>query len=203
MPQPDLERAKQYAFERLERDLPPTAHYHSLHHTRDDVVPAVERLAALEGVEGDDRLCLLTAACYHDLGHIEHRDDHESVSVRIAAEALPRFGYSPALVERITDLILATRWPPHPQTLLEKIIADADLDSLGRDDFLGRSLSLRKELESIGITSNDEEWYQSQLEFLSDHHYHTQAARKLRGPGKQRNIELVKRLLAETQESKT
>ena len=47
MDQPDFKRARQYALERLERELPPTLIYHSLAHTRDDVVPAAERLAAL------------------------------------------------------------------------------------------------------------------------------------------------------------
>ncbi len=47
MSTPDFERARQYALERLERELPASLTYHCLAHTQDDVVPAVERLAAL------------------------------------------------------------------------------------------------------------------------------------------------------------
>lgn len=201
MGEPDFERAKQYALERLERELPPTAFYHSVQHTRDDVLAAAWRLAEIEGISGVDRLCLLTAACYHDLGHIQHRDNHEALSAQIAADVLPQFGYGADQIALIQRLILATRWPPAPQTLLEKLIADADMDSLGRDDFLQTSLNLRAELTGYGIRISDEQWYTSQLDFLEGHHYFTNAARQLRGEGKRRNVALVKRLLAEARES--
>ena len=75
MNQPDFERAKEYALKRLEKELPPDLLYHNLEHTRDIVVPAVERLAAMEGIEGEALLLLRTAAYYHDLGFVEHRLD--------------------------------------------------------------------------------------------------------------------------------
>ena len=201
MEKPDFERAKLYAMQRLEQDLPSTAYYHSVRHTRDDVLPAVERLAALEKIDGDDLLCLVTAACYHDLGHIWQRADHEVYSVRTAAEVLPGFGYTPAHIALIGSLIMATKWPQQPRTRLEEIIADADMDSLGREDFLATSQALRDELVSIGVTGSDEEWYRGQLEFLQGHHYFTGAAKALREAGKQRNIAAVARLLAESQPS--
>lgn len=40
MGQPDFEQAVQYALGRLERELSLKLCYHSLEHTRDDVVPA-------------------------------------------------------------------------------------------------------------------------------------------------------------------
>lgn len=198
MGEPDLERATQYALDRLERELPPNTTYHSLRHTRDDVLAAARRLAALEGVSGEALLCLLTAAAYHDLGHIQQRIDHETISAQIAGDALPHFGYSAQQVALIQSLIMATHWPPDPRTLLEKIIADADVDSLGREDFLQTSLNLRAELAGDGITMTDRQWYTSQLEFLENHHYHTAAAQRLRGEGKRRNVRLVQHLLAET-----
>lgn len=195
--QPDFEGAKQYAFERLAREIPPTRFYHSLAHTRNDVLPAAELLARLEEVQGDDLLCLVTAVCFHDVGYIDRPEDHEARSIEIATEVLPRFGYSAAQIALICTLILATRLPNNPQTLLEKIIADADMDSLGREDFLSAGLHLRHELEGLGNKSADSEWYQRQLEFLQNHTYFTEAARQLRGPGKQRNIEAVIKLIDE------
>jgi len=55
---PDFERARAYALGRLERELPPALCYHSLNHTRDDVVVAIDRLAAAEGVTGEALLLL-------------------------------------------------------------------------------------------------------------------------------------------------
>jgi uncharacterized protein len=74
MERPDLERARVYALERLSRELSPRLTYHSLAHSQQDVVPAVERLTLSEGVAGRDLLLLLTAAYFHDVGHVEHLD---------------------------------------------------------------------------------------------------------------------------------
>ncbi len=197
MDQPDFERARQYALQLLEQRLPPTAYYHSIKHTRDDVLPAAERLAALEGIDGDELLCLRTAACYHDLGHIKHHENHEEFSVGVAVQVLPGFGYHPPQIDLISRLIMVTKWPPQPHTLLEKIMADADMDSLGREDFLDTSLALRREQEARGNTTTDVEWYRGQIDFLQLHHYFTEAARHLREAGKQRNFALMQRLLAE------
>jgi uncharacterized protein len=193
--QPDYEGAKQYALERLAREVPPTRFYHSLAHTRNDVLPAAERLARMEGVQGDDMLCLLTAACFHDVGYIDRPDDHEARSAEIASATLPQFGYSEQQIVLIRDIIMATKLPNNPQTLLEKIIADADMDSLGREDFLSAGLHLRHELEGLGSSTSDVQWYQQQYNFLQQHKYYTEAARQLRGPGKLRNIDAVVKIL--------
>ena len=197
MHQPDFERARQYALERLERDLSPALTYHCLAHTRDDVVPAAERLATLEGVTGESLLLLCTAALYHDIGFVEQRDDHETIGVRIAREVLPRFGYSPAHIEAIGGMILATKLPQSPHTLLEEILADADLDVLGRDDFLIRSRDLQAELAAFGTPMSDEQWFGGQLKFMQAHRYFTVAARTLRDTMKQVNIEALISLLAQ------
>lgn len=199
MIQPDFELAKQYVLGRLERELSPHLYYHSVRHTWDDVLPAAERLAALEGVDGEAMLLLRTAALYHDLGYIEQYVDNEAIAVRIAAETLPRFGYAPAQVQVIADIILATKVPPSPRTLLEEIIVDADLDVLGREDFLPQSHALRDELAAQGSPTTEEEWYARQITFLQTHHYFTAAARRLRSVQKQRNLEVLFDRLAQSQ----
>jgi uncharacterized protein len=196
---PDFERAKQYALGRLERELPASLTYHCLAHTRDDVVPAVERLAALEGVDGEKLFLLRTAAYYHDLGFVEQVADHETTAVRIADEILPSFGYSPAQIDVIGDIILATKIPQDPHTHLEEIMADADLDLFGRDDFWLLNRALRAELEALGQPMTDEEWYGSQLAFLQAHHYFSLSARTLHRELKQRHIEELATLLEECQ----
>jgi uncharacterized protein len=190
--QPDFEGARDYALKRLERELAPSLFYHSLAHTRDEVAPAAERLAALEGVEGEPRMLLLTAAYYHDIGFLRQRDDHESASVAIARETLPAFGYGQAQIQAIGRMIMATSTSREPRTLLEKILVDADLDALGTEAYHRRSMDVRREMEAFGSTMSDAEWYRSQVELLQSHRYWTQAAQRLHDAGKQRNLELVK-----------
>jgi uncharacterized protein len=193
----DYEHARQYAIERLTHELAGELTYHSIWHTCDDVVLAVERLAQRSGVVGDQLLLLRTAAYYHDIGFIEQRDGHEAVGVRIAAAILPQYGYTPNDVQIVSAAILATRLPQSPRTLLEQLLADADLDVLGRDDFLQRNDALRTELAFYGADVSDAAWYRGQIQFLSQHHYWTTAAIELRNPGKQHNLSVLQALLAE------
>jgi uncharacterized protein len=195
MNEPDFEAARQYALERLANELPTYATYHCIAHTRDHVTPTVELFAELEGVKGMDLILLLTAAYFHDIGFVESCDDHEEIGVRIVSEVLPEFGYLPEHIQVITRIIMSTKLPQSPSRQLEKIMADADLDSLGRTDFFDRNQDLRNEMAALGRTYSDEEWYRSQYRFIHEHHYFTESARNLRRAQKQKNIATLSQLL--------
>jgi uncharacterized protein len=186
-----FEQAANYARDRLERELPPTLYYHGPFHTRDEVVPAVKTLADMEGIEGESLSLVLTAAWFHDLGFVERAVLHELIGVRIAQEVLPGFKYSKKQIEVVRWAILATALPQEPRTQLDKILADADLDVLGREDFLQRNRDLRRELEAMGKTSTDAKWYGGQLKFIREHSYFTESAHLLRDAQKAINIEAL------------
>jgi uncharacterized protein len=196
MNQPDFERAKQYVLGRLEKELPPDLYYHGIHHTRDDVLPAVERLARLEKLPAEETLLLRTAALYHDTGYMEDYYNNEEIGLRIAHETLPYFGYQPADIEVVGQIIMVTRLPQCPQNLMEQIICDADMDSLGRKDFFITSHRLRLELTIYDVPVSLRDWYPRQLEFLEAHRYWTAGAHHLRETGKQNNVNEIKQLLA-------
>ena len=191
----NFEHARAYALRRLERELPAALTYHSLAHTRDDVAPATLRLAAIAGVDREQRMLLHTAAYYHDIGFVVQRADHEIIGARIATETLPSFGYTPPQIGIICGMIMATRLPQSPRNLLEQLMADADLDALGRADFPARNQALRDELVAYGGRWDDLEWYREQLEFLESHSYWTDAARQVRGEQKRRNVELIAEMI--------
>lgn len=185
------ELANAYALERLERELPPILTYHAPSHTRDEVVPAVERLANLEGIGGESLELMRTAAYFHDIGFVRQHADHERAGAQLAADALPRFGFTAFQIDLITGMIMATQIPQTPRTLLEAILADADLDVLGRKDFWARNQDLKAEAAACGCRMTDQAWYNHQLNFLQSHTYFTNAARILREPRKQQNIALL------------
>jgi len=192
----DFAGAWQYALRRLEGELSPLLTYHNVAHTRDDVLPAAKRLATFEQVEGEALNLLLTAVWFHDIGFVENRAaGHETVGIRIVTQILPRYDFSPAQIQIIGALILVTKIPQSPTTHLEKVIADADLDLLGRDDFWSLNQALRAETEALGRPTTDEEWYTGQLAFLQTHRYFTVSARSLRAGGKKQNIEKMLKLL--------
>ena len=181
-------RAKTYAEHRLGRELSSMLFYHSLEHTRDDVVVATDRLARMENLPDQERLLLLTAAWFHDIGMIRQRIDHEVAGMAIAGEILPRLGFMPDEVGVVQSMIRATRLPQTPLNPLEQILADADLDVLGRPDFWIRNQKLLAEHYAFGDVFTGDEWYRNQLSFLTQHTYFTPSARRLRSAGKQANI---------------
>jgi uncharacterized protein len=196
LPPPAWEQLKAHVLERLARELPPGLDYHGLHHTRDDVLPAAERLACLASLEPEPALLLRTAALCHDLGFIRQHQEHEEAGILLASETLPAFGYSPAQVETVCKLIMATRLPQSPQDYLGELMCDADLDSLGRDDFFVTSHNLLREMRARGMQASLQQWYEIQVRFLSAHSYFTTVAESLRGEGKRRNIHALHQRLA-------
>jgi HD superfamily phosphodiesterase len=188
---PDFESAARHAVEQLEQKLSIIYTYHSLKHTCDEVVGMAERLAGLEGIDGEDRMLLVTGAYFHDIGFVQRPENHELMGVQYVNHVLPQFGYSPAQLKVIEGIILATRIPQRPHNLLEEIVADADLDSLGRVDFWNRSLALRSEMAMLGMYFTDQEWCERQRGFLRQHHYFTASAKRLRDEQKQNNLNFL------------
>jgi uncharacterized protein len=195
MTTPDYEAAILHALRRLDDELPPALTYHNLWHTREDVMPAAQRLAQTYRLRPRQRQLLAVAAAYHDIGFIRQYDDHEQAGAEIAVASLPQFGFGAEDIACIASLILATRVPAQPEDLLQAIIADADLDVLGRDDFYERGRALWAEVSTVRRVTTWQSWLQEQQAFLGQHRYFTAAARSLRGEGKRRNIALLDDLL--------
>lgn len=193
----NFEQAIRYAEHRLEQELPPHLVYHGIAHTREEVVPAAETFASLEGIDGTQLLLLRTAAWYHDLGYVENPVHHELIGARMVVEILPSFGYRAEEVEVVRWAILATALPQSPTSLLEQILTDADLDVLGQTSFMKRNDDLRRELGFLGKQFTDEQWYAQQLRFIENHQYFTASAHKLRDAQKSINITELKKALEE------
>jgi predicted metal-dependent HD superfamily phosphohydrolase len=195
MGNPDFTGAINFAISRLEKELSAEFLYHTCAHTRDDVLVAVRKFAGLSPISEEEMHLVEVAAAFHDLGFIYQINGHEQRGAEVAGEELPRFGLSAQQIELIYNMIMATRLPQNPKNLLEELLADADLDVLGRDDFLVRNDLLRQETARLGKAFTDEQWYGSQLKFLESHHYFSEAARSVRSEGKKINISLLKHKL--------
>ena len=91
--------------------------------------------------------------------------------------------------------ILSTIIPEAPMTILGKILAYADLNAFGRQDFLLRNDHLRRELALFGKVYSDVEWFTLQLKFIEKHNFFTASARTLYNAQKTINIAALKRAL--------
>jgi uncharacterized protein len=189
-----FEEAGKYILNKLNDELPGRLTYHNADHTM-DVYFAAGFIGEQENIDDMEMKLLLTAALYHDSGFLVKDKGHEEESCRIAKEVLPSYQYNAEEIELICGMIMATQVPQAPKNLLEKILADADLDYLGRDDFFSIGKQLFIENANSGIICNEDEWNQSQVLFIKSHHYFTETAINLRETKKQANMNKVKALI--------
>ena len=64
-------------------------------------------------------------------------------------------------------------------------MCDADLDYLGRPDFIPISQNLFRELFERGKINTIDQWNKMQYKFIQNHSYFTSTAREKRDAGKQ------------------
>ena len=182
--------------DRLEKELPRYLYYHNVKHTV-DVVTEVELIGWAEGLDDEGILLLKTAALFHDVGHTISYDEHEFHGTELARKLLPAYGYTEEQLEKICNIIMATKLPPQPKDIFQEIICDADLDYLGRSDMIPVSNTLYKELSEQDKIGTLNDWNKLQLKFISAHTYFTKTARSLREVNKQKQIERIKKLIVE------
>jgi predicted metal-dependent HD superfamily phosphohydrolase len=196
---PRLKMVDQYVRELFRDELPAGIKYHNADHTLHStkgVVAVANNLAKLEDVSELDRELIIAAAYFHDTGYIREYEKNEPIAARMAGRVLKLIGYKPDEIEKVQKMILATDPDVEPKTHVEKILCDADLDNLGREDFFQLDEKLREGRGIRGIdVSDDVTWYSDTLEFLKKHQYYTEAQNTLREKGKQKNTrELIKKL---------
>lgn len=189
-----LEDLQEFVFDKLEKGLPKNLYYHNLKHTV-DVYTQVELIGRAEGVDDEEMLLLRTAALFHDAGHLIDYHTHEEMAVKLVREILPEYQYSDKQIDLISELIMCTKLPPQPKSLLEEIMCDADLDYLGRTDFIPVSNTLYKELHEHGKVGTLREWNDIQTQFIAKHSYFTKTARKLRNVNKKSQLNKLKEWL--------
>jgi uncharacterized protein len=119
---------------------------------------------------------------------LETYAEHELKSCNIFIADTVNYDFTDNEKDIIRGLIMATKIPQQPNTLMEKIICDADLDYLGRDDFFSIGDTLRREFLKYNIVPDNDAWERLQLKFLQNHKYHTSASQKEREPVKQENL---------------
>ena len=191
-----LKIVNHYIKELFRDELPDGIKYHDANHTlhpTKGVVAVANRIAISENIPEHDRELLIAAAYFHDTGYIREYDKNEPIAARMAGRILKLIGYKPNEIEKVQMMILSTDLDREPKTHVEKILCDADLDNLGREDFLRLDGRLREGRGARGVdVSDDVKWYRGTLGLIKNHQYYTQSQKKLRGKGKQKNL---KRLL--------
>lgn len=155
-------------------ELAPKKPYHNYMHCL-DVSNTAKEYALSEGLSLQQAHLQETAGLLHDIYHVKEDKENEEKSTIISMLILNKLGYSNEEQDEISKLILATKFPTKPNSLMEMIICDADMSSNGRNKYLETSEQLRMEL---GI--DQKRWYDEiQPKFLSSLKYYTNTAKRL------------------------
>lgn len=170
---PIVQKAEAYVFSLIRDKLPPNYIYHNYNHTV-DVVESVIEIAEGSELSKEETEMVVLAAWFHDTGFIEVYDGHEEKSQEIAAKFLRENLYPEEKIEMVLGCIAATKYPQQPTNMLEYVICDADLSGIASKKYYEKAAFLRRELElALGRTETDAEWLESEVNFLSQHRYHT------------------------------
>ena len=181
---------KDYVWNQLESALDPQLSYHALEHTKDVYNVCLQYIDIYNLTEAQGDLLLL-AAVAHDFGFTATYKNHEEVGANMIAELMPEHGYEEEDIDLVKGMIMATKIPQSPQNLLEEILADSDLDYLGRNDYDEISTKLYEELNAKDILSDQLKWLDLQISFLESHSYHTDYAIKYRKPNKLKRLKIL------------
>lgn len=176
----------------LKANLTPHLHYHSSDHTIRVLSKSIE-IAAFEGVSGRQLLLLKLAALFHDTGFLYSVHNHEQESCRIADKMLADYDLTEEELFRIRGMIMATKLPQIITNKLEAILADADLEYLGTDDFFEISKQLYLEMLHRNPELTHMEFDKIQITFLEGHHYFTAFAQLILAPTKAQNLEIIRK----------
>ena len=175
---------RKYVLNKLKEDLPAHLSYHGIDHTLDVLNVCEQYIRRLKLTE-EERFLLRIGAIVHDMGFLNGSANHEEVGAVMASELMLDLGMKGSQIEEVKELVLSTKIPQNPKNELQKILCDADLDYLGRDDYPEISQRLFEELKNMKVIQTEEEWKRLQINFLQAHYFHTTYAILNRTPKKQ------------------
>ena len=149
-------------------------------------------LASKLNISEPDLELMRVAICFHDYGFISGPENHEERGCLSARQVLPRVGFTDSELDIICGMIMATKIPQSPKTLLEQIVCDADLFYLGTQYYFQIAKLFEVELTNLGVLKDNKQWNQIQTRFLENHNYHTNVAKDLLNDDKKQTLLILK-----------
>ncbi|WP_299105448.1 Pycsar system effector family protein [uncultured Winogradskyella sp.] len=170
--------AEKYVISYLNNNLDASFVYHNLAHTQ-RVVGKINELLEEDPLSETEKQQLLIAAWFHDTGFTKTIVGHEKESVNIATEFLKSHNVSEDNIKAISAIILATQMGYQPTNKIEGYIRDADCAHLSSKNYNDYAALLRKEWElTLDKKVSKSQWIQENIDFLTNHTFHTDLATK-------------------------
>jgi len=196
-----IDKTKGFASDLLTNSLNPKHLYHNFKHT-ERVVKSTKQLLDAHSISEEENEIILLAAWLHDIGYTEGTADHEETSCRLAKAFLGSEGYDDLKIEKVLNIIRATKRYYEPKNLSEMIIRDADSSHFGKKSYWETSDYLREELSLLGIAEyTTQEWCKANMDmFKKEHQFYTDYAKENWQARKDKNF---KKLIKEQKTEKS
>lgn len=187
----ELINLEEFILIKLRKELPKHLFYHSPEHTI-RVIEKAGIIAKHENVSENDFKLIQIAALFHDIGFIQSSLNHEALGCVIVRAYFNQNQLNKMELDTICGMILATKIPQIPHNKSEEILADADLEYLGTEDFEKIRGYLFKELKYSNPDLTKEKWNKIQIEFMEKHSYFTTYVKKYLSEPKKRHLKELK-----------
>ena len=171
-------------------------YYHNLTHTV-KTLEAVNKINSLYQLDEKNYFIVCAAVWFHDTGIIvEGLADHEINSTEIAEDFLKKIEVPAEDIAQIKKCILGTKLPQHAETIVEKIVCDADLFNLGTSEFSEINKLVKRETETQTHTKiSGHDWRAKTIALLESHQYQTEYCQSNLNKIKAENLErCIKRM---------
>lgn len=190
------EKAARFVESEFKQHDTSSLYYHNLKHTQ-EVVKASRIIAEGSKLSPEEIDVLITAAWFHDVGHVHPERNPIEASTDIARTFLSQENSAPAFIDKVVDCIKATDMPQNPNGLLQEVICDADMAHLASKEYEFWAEALRKErIVTTDKKIKKDKWNAENLEFLKKHQYFTKFAESHFGPKKHENYLSLKAKIA-------
>jgi predicted metal-dependent HD superfamily phosphohydrolase len=176
----------------LTEELPGNFLYHNLTHTK-RVFKSTKEIIENSSISEEDTEVLLLTALLHDIGYVKGCEKHEDRSVEMGAAFLRENNAAEAIIDKVSQCIMATRFDVNPTNELERIIRDADASHFAKDYFQEASEFLRLEWKKQDLKNiNKRKWLEGNIDLLQNkHRFYTKYAKEHWVPIKQENIQIM------------
>jgi HD superfamily phosphodiesterase len=201
-----IQEIEQYVTRLLETQLPDGMDFHNLDHARYVVDNAVF-IGEKSNLSDNELNILRISAWFHDAGYTISLENHEEEGARLATEFLSLKKVNKNIINQVCNTIRSTAIPQNPKDHISQVLCDADMRHLAEDNYIEIIDNLRKEwINLTGKKLRKRKFHKMSVKFFKKHHYHTDFAKKELQPGKEKNLELLKKkiiMLEEKKRSKT
>ena len=172
--------------------------YHDLVHTR-YVVKQAKLIGEKSELPVEELNIVIAAAWFHDSGFAVSAREHEKEGQIIAKDYLSSKAVQSNVIEQVLFCIGATKMPQNPgDDKLAKVLCDADMSYLSADIYMERTALLRKEWNNISEEKmSKKSYWEKTVEMFMNHGYFTKYGKKELSAGKERNYQLIQKILTE------